>query len=707
MPQSTLPWRADGPPFSPHFDDVHHNAGADGPGGWTQAREVFLRGCGLLPERAGDGDNNGGAPTVWAGQPVWQVLENGFGLGLNFLATWHAWAADPQRPARLFYSAVEACLPEAADMLRSAAPYPELQPLAAQLAAQWRGLLPGLHRLQFEGGALQLTLAVGDARPMLAELSGRFDSLYLDGFSPPENPDMWSAEVLRAATRLLRPGARAATWCVAAEVRQRLTACGFDVQRVPDPPPQHKALHATYTPRYTPRRRTQAGDIMPWQEPPGRCTIVGAGLACASLAYSLAARGWQVTVLGQSDAPADGASHLPAGIVAPHISPDDRPLSRLTRAGCAATLARARALLQSGVDFAETGVLERHAPGERRRPALWIDAEDAAPSTVSRATSTSASAWLLAQAGLPVAADQPALWHAAAGWIKPAALVRAMLAAPGVRFVGSAPVARVVPHGRIWQVLNADNALLAEADLVVLAAGFDTLGLLQASFSEVAHAPPPDLPPAAWPLHALRGQVAFGPMPDDARAQAALPPFPVNGHGSLIAPVPDGGSAFWITGSTFERANPQPELHAADHAANRQRLAELLPQAAAALSPQWNDGRAQSWAAVRCTVPDRLPMLGPLRWPPLLEVENTASNQPLSLNTQAQTAIKSKAKFTAAAPSIPAPQPPWVFTGLGARGLTLAVLCGEIAAAWLMNEPLPVAQSLARSLRAARFSSGT
>ncbi len=63
-------------------------------------------------------------------------------------------------------------------------------------------------------------------------------------------------------------------------------------------------------------------------------------------------------------------------MVAPHVSPDDRPLSRLTRAGARATLATARDLLQDGIDFGATGVLERHAPGERRLPADWAGAID-------------------------------------------------------------------------------------------------------------------------------------------------------------------------------------------------------------------------------------------------------------------------------------------------------------------------------------------
>jgi tRNA 5-methylaminomethyl-2-thiouridine biosynthesis bifunctional protein len=40
---------------------------------------------------------------------------------------------------------------------------------------------------------------------------------------------------------------------------------------------------------------------------------------------------------------------------------------------------------------------------------------------------------------------------------------------------------------------------------------------------------------------------------------------------------------------------------------------------------------------------------------------------------------------------------------MGSRGLTMAVLCGELLAAWLHGEPLPIEQSLARRLRPGRF----
>ncbi len=659
MPDPTVHWRDDGTPTSPRFGDIYRSAGA---GGLAQARHVFLRGCGLLPE--------GDAPAAWAGAARWAVLETGFGLGLNFLATWLAWRQDPARPAHLFYTAVEAFPPEPHDLVRSAAPFPELAPLAAELAAQWHGLLPGVHRLPFDGERVQLTLAIGDVRPALAELGGAHDAIYLDGFSPARNPAMWSLHTLQAVARLARRGARAASWCVAGEVRDRLVTCGFEVERAPGLPPKRHALRACFAPRWQPRRR--AGDVpAPTVAQPGRCAVVGGGLAGASVAWSLARRGWQVTVLDRAPGPAAGASGLPAGVVAPHVSPDDRPVSRLTRAGARATLARARGLLQGGIDFAATGVLERHAPGERRLPESWLEATapDAtraesfgadSPVTVARAQA----------AGVPLDAGHRALWHARAGWVRPAALVRALLRAPGIDWRGGAAVARIEPGDAHWRVRDGTGAVLAEADLVVIAAGFGSLALLDGPL----------------PLHALRGQVAHGPMPGGA-ADAALPPFPVNGHGSLIAHLPGEGGPAWVTGATFERANPRPDLTAPDHAANRQRLAELLPGAAAALDRQWADGRAQAWAGVRATLPDRLPAVG--AW------QIFEQNRPPARTDIAPSAIESGVSG--------ALLPPHLCTGLGARGLTLAVLCGEVLAATLHGEPLPVARSLAARLRAGRF----
>lgn len=607
---------AGGSPYNPRFGDRYRSES----GGLAQAREVFLKGCGL--------------PAAWARQPQWCVLETGFGLGLNFLVTWAAWKADPLRPRLLHFVSTEAFPASADDALRSAQNHPELTALAQQLQHQLWGLLPGVHRLAFEGGQVLLTLCIGDAKAMLREQVFEADSVYLDGFSPQRNPDIWDLHTCKAVAHCCRRGTRMATWTVARSVRDALAQCGFVVEKVPGLPPKRDRLQGEFNPSWEPKKNRPS----PRRHAPGRCVVIGAGLAGAAVAASLARRGWQVLVLDAAAAPAAGASGLPAGVIAPHVSPDDSLFSRLTRSGVRATLQQAQTLLQVGSDWRCCGVLEHCVQHERTRPAAWQNEwADAA-----RDWTRPANPEQLAQAGLPPAT--PALWHVRAGWIKPAALVNAWLATPGVQWRGDAVVARWLRQDGAWQVLDAAGQELARAELVVLAAGYASRALAAGAGRHLA-------------LQAVRGQVSWawhGPGVADG-----LPPFPVNGYGGLIPAAPlssETDRLAWITGSSFERDNTSTEARADDAQHNFSRLQTLLPAAARQLAVQFENSQVNAWAGVRCATPSHLPALGPL------------------------------------APGL------WLCSGMGSRGLAFAALCGELLAARLHVEPLPMTRRLADAL---------
>ena len=146
-----------------------------------------------------------------------------------------------------------------------------------------------------------------------------------------------------------------------------------------------------------------------------------------------------------------------------------------------------------------------------------------------------------------------------------------------------------------------------------------------------------------------------------------MPDFAVNGHGSFIPafPVTGQNGPHWLMGATFERDSTSTQVSATDEAAVLARLEQLLPETAASLKPMFAAGLTRAWAGVRCASPDHLPLVGP--------VDDVAL------------------------PGL------HVCTALGSRGLTLALLCGELLAAWLHAEPLPVEQRLARAMRASRF----
>lgn len=613
MTPEPVDWRADGVPRSERFDDIYHTES----GALAQARHVFLQGCGL--------------PGAWAGQPQWRILETGFGLGLNFLTAWAAWRADAQRPRLLHVVSIEAYPVSAADLRRAASAYPELAALADALAAQWHGLLPGIHRLAFDEGRVLLTLCVGEVEPMLRALQ-RFDadSLFLDGFSPQRNPEMWSDRTLAAVSRFARRGTRLATWTVARPVRDALTQAGFQCTKAAGLPPKRDCLQGLFEPAWAVRRPPVPAEVV---AAPGRCAVIGAGLAGAAVAASLALRGWQVTVLDSADHPAAGASGLPAGVLAPHVSPDDALLSRLTRAGIRATWHQLRMRLEEGRDWAGSGVLERRVLKSMRLPEGW---QPDGPNE-----SWTAGSERLAALGLPP--EVPALWHARAGWVKPARLIAAWLATPGVRFEGGRTVAHIARTADGWALHDAAGRTLAEADRVVIAAGIGSRSL----------AP-------ALPLNPVRGQLAWGRV-----ESAALPAAPINGDGHLIGHIPDAEGPLWLAGATFERQCDDAALRPGDIATQQARLAELHPGAAAQLAGAFAQGRVQAWAGVRCASGDRRPLVGPL--------------------------------------DAGEPTGPWVCTALGSRGLSFAALAAELLAAQWHAEPLPLPAALARALDTRRL----
>jgi tRNA 5-methylaminomethyl-2-thiouridine biosynthesis bifunctional protein len=116
------------------------------------------------------------------------------------------------------------------------------------LAQAWCDLSPGVHGFHFSGGRVQLTLAVGQVQDMLQHLDCQADAVYLDGFSPALNPEMWSADTLQAVALHCHVGTTLATYTVAKTVREKLAELGFRVERCRGLPPKRHRLKAVFLP---------------------------------------------------------------------------------------------------------------------------------------------------------------------------------------------------------------------------------------------------------------------------------------------------------------------------------------------------------------------------------------------------------------------------------------------------------------------------
>jgi tRNA 5-methylaminomethyl-2-thiouridine biosynthesis bifunctional protein len=533
-------------PGAPDFDDVYHpRAGALG-----QARHVFLAGNGL--------------PGRWAGRRRFVVLETGFGLGHNFLATWDAWQLDPQRCDTLWYVAIEKHPPRRDDLAQAHALSP-LPALAAELQRAWPPLTPDMHLLDLAGGRVRLLLAFGDIAQVLPDLVAQADALYLDGFAPDRNPAMWDPWRLRQLPRLAAPGATVATWSVDSAVRQGLQAAGFQVEKRPGWGGKCEMTAGVFAPRFTP------------PAPPGRqplagvqtVAVVGAGLAGAATAAALARRGLAVQVFDRQGGPAQETSGNAGGLFHGVAHAQDGIHARWLRASALHTARVLQPVLASGtVPGAVQGLLRGEQALSPAAMQQLLDGLALPPDYLQVQPQGTGAAWL----------------YPGGGWVAPAALSAHWLLQRGIgcRYGTVVQQLQRTPAG--WHLLGTAGQVLTAVDAVVLCNAADARRLAVAD----------------WPVQLVRGQTTL------------LPPG-LAGAPALPRPLADGGYVLQLQdgrllcGATSQREDADPALRLADHQHNLatlQRLTDWSP----AVDANQLDGRV-GW---RLLADDRLPLLGPL-----------------------------------------------------------------------------------------------
>ncbi|HNJ77013.1 MAG TPA: bifunctional tRNA (5-methylaminomethyl-2-thiouridine)(34)-methyltransferase MnmD/FAD-dependent 5-carboxymethylaminomethyl-2-thiouridine(34) oxidoreductase MnmC [Azospira sp.] len=551
-----LSFSSDGTPYSETYGDVYHAAA----GGLGQARHVFLAGNGL--------------PQRWRERERFVVIETGFGLGLNFLATWAAWQADPQRCQRLHFISTEKHPFRAEDLQTLHAAWPELAPFATELRRAWPPLVPGLHRLHLDGERVVLDLVFGDAADCLPQLVAQADAFYLDGFSPAKNPALWDAPLLAALSQLAAPDATLATWSVASAVREALAASGWQLDKAPGFAGKREMLRGTRP--GAPAQAATGNDR--------RVIVLGAGLAGTTAANRLAARGWQVTVIDAHAGPGEGASGNRAGVLRPLPARDDNLLAQITRAGYLATRRHLLALESAG--FAEktgglwgkTGVLHLARDATHEATQRRIVADQKPPADYLRFVDRDEARALC---GWPV--DAGGWWFPNGAWVAPAQYCRANLLQQAERIATrfATQVEQINHQDGRWQALDASGACIAEAPHLVVANAADARRLL-----------------GDWlPVFPARGQVTHLPA---ARGTA---PHCVVCRLGYVTPEIDGQR---YAGATFLMKDADPAVRDADHAENFAKLAFMLPGFTAGLSSAGLPGRT----GFRPASPDRLPIVG-------------------------------------------------------------------------------------------------
>jgi len=360
--------------------------------------------------------------------------------------------------------------------------------------------------------------------------------------------------------------------------------------------------------------------------------VIGAGIAGAGVAHALALRGWRVRVLDvRQRRQQTHGGHLVAALT-PMVTRDDDIRARLSRAGSLRAQIRWSQISKEIVWRCGALQLQRVSG----RIVDWQDvlAGLTLPQEWVRFVEAAQASEL---AGLPL--SRGGLYFPTAARIQPERLIDALLAWPGIERL-EVHVDSVRRTCGKWEVLDAAGEICAEASQLILAAAQGTQELLYRSgLLETCERMPA--------MHQLGGEITW--MPDQMLNGG--PRCIVSGDGYVL-PSYEGLCA---VGSSYIHGAQQVEPSLTGMQGNVARAASLLGQAH--LPERLNlapFGDFAGWAGWRAVLPGRLPGIGPV-----------GSEEGL-----------------------------WVATGFASRGLTWSSLAGDLIAAALNAEPLPLERDI-------------
>lgn len=636
-----ISWR-NGAPISTVFDDMYYSVDE----GEAESKYVFLDGADVLHKAAN--------------KTHFVIGETGFGTGLNFLTTWQAWGK--KKPGcRLTYISAEAFPMQGADMEKAHNAFPALGPLSKQLLAAWPPTAAGTHLRKFDNGNVSLMLLFGDACSAFLQLDANIDAWYLDGFAPAKNPAMWTATLFERMAELSNEGATIATFTAAGFVRRELQASGFKMRKSAGFGVKRERLVGMFTQNTLqtssaltkPSEQNKAPTT--WAITPEANTdgivVVGDGIAGANVAFSLAQRGFNPTLVAPKQ-PSMKASGLPAAILAPQLMLED-------------TIEKS--FFYAAFTYAVSHPAYHDAFGTER-------GTEYVPTTMQEKQKYTD---ILDQFGWDtdwINGYNEGLILPKGGTVDPNKILHKLTG--GVSCI-EGDVDRLEKCTAGWRLISTNGETIVEAATVVLATGAQTSKILIASglIGISGSNQHPSFRLRGGQIECVQSSAITGTEPHTKTYGGYISSEVEISHGLKIRTV----------GSTYENLSDLPIVPIEPSIQARQaNLAQCKRQLGVEITKGSN---ISSWTGVRATTPDHMPFAGPI--PDWSDLNAACSNLAIDRNLPLLRAPKMEAGL-------------YCIAGLGSKGFQYAPLLGEYLAAMISGEPSPIPLELQKKLHPAR-----
>ena len=295
-----------GIPFSPEFDDIYFNA--DDPIG--QSEYVF----------------NSVFDEIWNKKSEFNVLETGFGAGLNFLC---AFKRFKNTDKFLNFVSIEKTPISKNDLAKIYANFSELANVSGELLEAYPPPIRGFHRLNLAPN-VTLTLCFGDVAEVLDELSFNADAVFMDGFAPAKNEAMWSELVCAKIANLCALGASVCTYSASGALKRALQNSGFEVNLLKGYGKKREMLRAKFTGERQAENEIWFSRFDPAARiVPKTALVIGGGVAGCVCAFKLREQGLKVTIAEKRGDIALNGSGNHCGILMPLITKPTVNLGRM------------------------------------------------------------------------------------------------------------------------------------------------------------------------------------------------------------------------------------------------------------------------------------------------------------------------------------------------------------------------------------------
>ncbi|MBY0378898.1 MAG: FAD-dependent 5-carboxymethylaminomethyl-2-thiouridine(34) oxidoreductase MnmC [Burkholderiales bacterium] len=389
------------------------------------------------------------------------------------------------------------------------------------------------------------------------------------------------------------------------------------------------------------------------QSSENKVIIIGGGISGASTAYSLATRGYHVTLYEKNTTLASEASGNPQAILYGNFSGDCTPMLELSLSGYQYTHNLITRELTLKKDYDTCGLIQLAYDDKTLKQHKQILSTNLAKNMCYLVTPAQIKS--IAYENIKC---ESGLFFPYGLWVDPRILVNKLVDKPNITVKLNTEIKDLIrKDDGNWQVITA-NGKIDTATNIILCNSYDLTKFTQ--FNKIY-------------LRKIRGQLSIIPRNNNLKTIICN-----NGY------ITPSNNNSYVIGASFKFNNVDSNIKYQEHLENLNNIKNILPQ----ITTQINLDELQGRVSFRSSTTDYVPLVGPI------------ANYDLF-----KTAYKDLAKDAKYSINTPCPYLEGLFVNVahGSKGILTAPLCGEIIADYISNSPLPISEKLRKALHPNRF----